>query len=107
MKYKDLTPSKRREYHANWHREVRRKLIEFLGGKCEDCGFSDSRALQLDHVNGKGLREYKKYKGNNTRLYRDVIEGILPRKEYQLLCSNCNWIKRSERDETGNQYGLD
>lgn len=70
----------------------RRRALAVLGGKCVRCGFSDERALQLDHING---RDKGKAKLNTQTAYsflvRDPEEG---RKIYQLLCANCNWIKR-------------
>ena len=70
-----------------------------LGGRCVVCGFSDSRALQIDHVDGGGSRENK----NKSRLsfLRMVLESALAVDgKYQLLCANCNWIKRCENNET-------
>ena len=39
----------------------RLKILKFLGNKCIKCGFNDWRALQVDHVNGGGRKELKKY----------------------------------------------
>jgi len=64
-----------------------------LGGKCVRCGFDhDYRALQIDHIAGGGSRR---------RLKHDPIKDILAgnTKKYQLLCANCNWIKRYEMNE--------
>src|SRR6266446_5698640 len=44
----------RRLYIREYHRRIRREVIEHLGGKCVHCGFSDYRALQVDHINGDG-----------------------------------------------------
>ena len=76
-----------------------------LGGKCALCGFTDIRALQIDHVNGGGTREHHRRKpdGNNWRriclskYYRLVVEDQTGK--YQLLCANCNWIKRTTNGE--------
>lgn len=65
-----------------------------LGGKCVRCGFSDSRALQLDHINGGGLRD----KRSTATRYRQILSGKSV-GEFQLLCANCNWIKRAENGE--------
>lgn len=69
--------------------------VEKLGGKCVNCGFSDARALQIDHVNGGGVRE-QRAKGPNA-VYLEVMSDY--RGKYQLLCANCNWIKRFEQNE--------
>jgi len=86
--------------------KVKAKCFSLFGGKCQWCGFDDIRALQIDHINGvpKGLRSTK---GNPHRggikLYRAIINGTYPQSDFQLLCSNCNWIKRYENNETNHK----
>lgn len=89
-------------YHDNElackvRRNVRQEVIEILGGYCVRCGFDDWRALQVDHVHGGGSAEYKK-KGN-MKVYREIIAAD-DFTGYQLLCANCNWIKRYKNKET-------
>ena len=76
-----------------WKRQQKFKVIKFLGGKCIRCGFSDWRALQVDHVNGGGSHEST---NSYEFLSRVLQEGA---KEFQLLCANCNSIKRIENGE--------
>ncbi len=78
--------------------QKRRELIEFMGAVCQKCGFEDARALQIDHINGGGRNEFRK----NPRLVKIKVyfEHIRKnRTNYQLLCANCNWIKRFENNE--------
>jgi RNase P subunit RPR2 len=78
-------------------RRQRKQIVEHLGGVCAKCGFSDPRALQIDHINGGGHE--KRMEGQYWFiLYRDVLADV-NRERYQLLCANCNWIKRFERRE--------
>ncbi len=76
--------------------ELRKKVLEKLGNKCKHCGFDDWRALQIDHVNGDGLKE------DGQSRARAFANKVLNDKvgKYQLLCANCNWIKRYEKQET-------
>ena len=74
---------------------TRDKAVETLGGKCIRCGFADVRALQVDHVNGGGLQDLRD-RGNRHGIYRAVIAN---EPGYQLLCANCNWIKKAENNE--------
>lgn len=76
-------------------KEVRDFLINFFGGKCQICGFSDRRALQIDHIYGGGSKELKLLKTEyQFHLYRLAILNPKEfRRKYQLLCANCNWIK--------------
>ena len=74
-------------------------LYDFLGNKCFHCDFSDPRALQIDHVNGGGKKELVTA-GNRGAYYRRVLRLLKEgSKEYQLLCANCNWIKRHNNNE--------
>lgn len=76
--------------------QLRKEVLEKLGNKCLKCGYSeDWRALQVDHINGGGGEERRKI--NTINLYKKVLkEGSL---YYQLLCANCNWIKKYEQNE--------
>ena len=84
----------RTEYRTNLARKKRSAILEIMGGKCCRCGFDDVRALQIDHVNGGGSQERK------TTWNVNILKSFLAdEKKYQLLCANCNWIKRAERGE--------
>ncbi len=89
-------------YQTERARRIRRDVIQALGGKCKRCGFDDFRALQIDHVNGGGLKEFKA-KGSGTGHYVRVAKVIKENPNqttYQVLCANCNWIKRAENNES-------
>lgn len=79
----------------------KKEIHTALGGICLKCGFSDSRALQIDHINGGGYTERKLYPTNPKKYYSDILKSINNNEgKYQLLCANCNWIKRFENNET-------
>lgn len=85
--------------HKEYFRKTRNAVIEILGGKCIKCGFSDKRALQIDHINGGGSKE-RKERNFKKEFNRYVLNSFLKEEnKYQLLCANCNWIKRSENNE--------
>lgn len=77
--------------------EKRKDMVfELLGSSCSRCGFSDKRALQIDHINGNGKQDKKKYSSNSYYLGHILkVNG----QGYQILCANCNWIKRHEQRE--------
>src|SRR5262245_23535158 len=83
------------------HRLKRRcALIAAMGGKCAVCGFADWRALQVDHVDGGGNRERLANGFSLFRYYRTILaDAAAGGKRYQLLCANCNQIKRYEKQE--------
>jgi len=93
---------KYRERILRTERQYRVKALEILGNKCVRCGFSDLRALQVDHVNGGGTKEHKKY-GTSRGIYMQVIRTENKDGKYQLLCANCNWIKREDNKEHANK----
>jgi len=74
--------------------------IAALGNKCSKCGFSDPRALCFDHVNGGGRKERAaRLAGNNggDKYYKNIINN--GSGKFQILCANCNQIKRYENYE--------
>lgn len=86
-----------RENNRKTNLKLYAKLFDALGTKCVRCGFSNPRALQIDHINGKTALEKEKRRGSLHTIYRLSLDEI--RARYQLLCANCNWIKRYENNE--------
>ena len=101
-RYRARPEIKRRHAIANRNRLNKRnaghKILAFqlLGDKCAKCGFSDVRALQIDHINGDGVTERKQLRSIGIRR-KISMTGVTT--GYQLLCANCNWIKRAENNE--------
>lgn len=66
---------------------------------CSQCGFSDIRALHLDHINNDGAASRRAITGSRTTAgttyYRWVRKNNYP-DGYQVLCANCNYIKYME-----------
>jgi hypothetical protein len=81
---------------------IKDKAYVKLGRKCNNpaCqwlnpdgsrGCTDFRCLQVDHVDDDGSTE--RASGAYTeKIYRLVLNDVEGR--YQLLCANCNWIKK-------------
>ncbi len=93
MHYRRVHPQKS-SYKSRLYYRDRDRAIQFLGGKCVRCGFSDHRALQIDHK--KGRVKEPRQDMTCTKLYADVL---INSHKYQILCANCNWIKRHEERE--------
>ena len=100
-------------YQARWRSHNRQKLRdasrarrqrfknEALAryGKACGCGFSDSRALQIDHIAENGAAERKNLGGQNFsgwRFYEWLKKRGWP-DGYQTMCANCNLIKYFSR----------
>ncbi len=77
---------------------LRLEVIKMFGGKCVRCGYcTNLRALQIDHINGGGTKEIRKMGGDGyPRYYKRLLETS--GEGYQLLCANCNVIKKFEED---------
>jgi hypothetical protein len=97
LKYRDAHPEKLRASQAKHRDKIRLEIFAFFGGECVRCGFSDTRALQLDHVNGDGMRGRNWYLGKRYKYIKDHPDEA--RMRLQLLCANCNWIKRVDNGE--------
>lgn len=83
----------RRKREAN-----RNAILNLLGGRCVRCAFDDRRALQIDHVSGGGRREQLIFGGGGY--YARILEKVRAgSQDYQVLCANCNTIKKCERGE--------
>jgi hypothetical protein len=102
-KWKRNNRGEHREMQRAHRYTVRLEILELLGGaRCCKCGFTDWRALQIDHIHGNGKGD-SMTKGGNTNLWS--LRGWLKnhpeesRGIYQVLCANCNWIKRHESGE--------
>ena len=85
------------EYSKDRGRKLRLTTLQYLTGgpiECRSCGFNDERALQIDHIHGGGKREHDVMQ--NKVLYRKILDMSLEeaRATYQVLCANCNQIKK-------------
>lgn len=92
------------------YQKIKTRIFNLLGNKCanpyhiEHGKFlEDRRCFQIDHVHGRGNREihsaerkkFGKY-GYLMKILKALEKGS---KDYQLLCANCNQIKRIEERE--------
>lgn len=94
------TGDKKRKYDREWKkenrekqklyvRELRLKVIAYLGGKCVNCGCDNPEALEMNHINGGGKKEYKvKHGACQKSLYYNILAGR--RKDIELTCKVCN-----------------
>jgi len=79
----------------NYYLKIRLLVLEKHNNTCKHCGFKDIRALQIDHVNSNGAEERKKI--GSTAIYKKALFDN--DANYQVLCANCNSIKRVENKE--------
>jgi len=116
VSYRRMSKEERAQYHREWrkrnrdsHRPKAREYVRayvkrlhaavfaLLGEQCVRCGFSDKRALQIDHICGGGSQEHNSL--HTEGIMRKILNMSHPENQYQILCANCNWIKKDERNE--------
>lgn len=96
--WKKNNPTKAAEHTRRVNQSRKIKVLNYycLTDKlqCNKCGFKDTRALCLDHINNDGFRQ-RKIGITGTAMYLWVIKNNFP-KGFQVLCANCNLIKEIE-----------
>lgn len=94
----------RRCYHVEKQRReyANKKLgfLKYLGAKCVRCGFSDWRALEMDHKASDGVVDrHIRFKNQTSMYYYYLKHPEEAKQRLQLLCANCNAIKKFEAGE--------
>jgi hypothetical protein len=90
----------RHDYHKKYRQSYKVDVLTHYGdGKlaCVKCGFSDIRALSIDHINGGG-NKHKKENGIKSNIYVWLKKNGYP-KGFQTLCMSCQWEKRENNKE--------
>jgi len=101
LKNKDKNHKYYIEKNRKFYKDLRDKIFEKLGNECVKCKFSDPRALQIDHINGGGTKELKSF-STTRKYYLNILED--KENRFQILCANCNSIKRFENKEIKRKY---
>lgn len=87
--YKTIHRERLRERNLKRSRLRRQKVLEKLGGKCVYCGCDNPEALEINHINGNGLSEYR------TRgcyhIHKEILNGTYPHP-VELTCRVCNAV---------------
>ncbi|KKL61610.1 hypothetical protein LCGC14_2193580 [marine sediment metagenome] len=82
--YKKRNLEARRKYY----RKLRQDVLTAYGRICVCCGELHEEFLTMDHINGGGRKERKKYSGGG--FYASLRSRGFPKDDYRLLCMNCN-----------------
>ncbi len=79
---------------------VKQSILTHYGNDecaCVRCGFSDIRALSIDHIDGGGHEHRKSLRRGGLSFYKWLLENNYP-EGYQTLCMNCQFIKTFRKD---------
>ena len=99
----------KKKYHKSWYQEVGKKreaqaridikletLTHYGNGRlaCMMCGESRLACLSLDHIDGSGCQERKRFGSSRYgyKFYLYLKKSNYP-KGYQTLCMNCQFVK--------------
>lgn len=78
---------------ADRKKEIKKKHFQWLATQqCEDCGISDIRVLEFDHVRGEKLGEVSQMLGNVSAA---VLQAEIAKCE--IVCANCHRIRTADR----------
>lgn len=89
-----ILPGALRLQEIRWRKKL--EVIELLGGKCVNCGVSDVRILQVNHMNGDGAAERKTH-FSHYKFINDILSGERSTSDLELRCANCNILHEFER----------
>ena len=86
-----------RQQHQAYQLELKLATFNAYGGcKCARCGFADHRGLNLDHIAGGGTID--RITSPSRTIYLKLKRLNYP-PGFQVLCANCNSIKKYENNE--------
>lgn len=97
-KYRAENPEKYKEQSRRAKKKLKDSVFNLYGRICDSCGFSDIKALTLDHILNNGAEERKKL--GERGVYCRAIKDFRP-NEYRILCMNCQFIKRVKANQHG------
>ncbi len=84
------------EIRARRHHRSKIEILRRYSGeypKCAYCGENRYECLQIDHINDDGCKE-RKITGGGENFYAWLKKQPYQPDRYQVLCANCNVIKR-------------
>jgi len=96
-KYRKNHREKIKIIYNRHYQKLRENVIDVYGATCMICGFKDKRALQIDHINGGGSKQRKIMSPRQLLFY--LKRNNFPKENYQILCANCNSIKKMKKKE--------
>ena len=88
-----------KKYYRDKNYNLKMLVFDRLGNRCIKCGFKDYRAFQIDHIKGGGRKELEKIGRWKYYQYLLNLDIKTLKENYQLLCANCNQIKKFEKNE--------
>ncbi|MDV3277788.1 MAG: hypothetical protein LYZ69_04890 [Nitrososphaerales archaeon] len=100
LKNKERFRERNKTSHAEFYAQLRSEVLSHYshGMRCQRCGFGDERALSIDHIKGDA-KHRQNPKNSGYALYQMLRKKGFP-DGFQVLCANCQAIKRRENQES-------
>lgn len=76
----------------NKYIDLKIEVFEKYGNKCSNCGESNIEYLTMDHIKNDG-NEHRREIG--LQIYPWLKRNSYPKDNFQILCFNCNYVKRA------------
>lgn len=94
-RYRSRHPEKVKESRLRVYNNRKKRAFDMLGGcVCVNCGCKELSFLEINHINGKGWDEFKKY--GNTSVDR-ILSGKRKLEGLNVLCRVCNALDHLSR----------
>jgi hypothetical protein len=91
-KYKEKYKIRHRKWYQLKYQEIKDKLNQYLSNHpCVDCGNTDFRVLEFDHV--RGIKQYEISELKTRLNWNNLLQEI---KKCDVRCANCHRIKHYE-----------
>jgi len=93
----------RQKYYKQYYEKIRLETLAKVDPalKCAMCGCDDTRFLEVNHIQGGGVKERRGYKDGGHKLSHNMIllihYGKRGLEDLNLLCRACNSIDHLER----------
>lgn len=84
---------------------LRLETIEAYGGICKYCGETIKEYLEIDHIDNNIDKDSKGRRIAGDPLYRTLKSLGYPKKNYRLLCANCNKCRYRFGDKKARELG--
>lgn len=76
-------------WDRDYYKRLKAKVVRALGGpRCNECGCTVEKILEVNHLRGGGQKEAKN--GSSIQLYRRIARGDFRPGEFNMLCRVCN-----------------
>jgi len=95
----DVCAHIKRDDRTSYWKILHDKAIYKIGNKCFNCSESMIEFLEIEHINGDGMEERSKFKGDQYAIYRNIINDKRSIDDLRIACGNCNHILAYKPEE--------